>query len=70
MSGLPESIKTWQMVEPGGKDRETGESRPGKLELKEIPVPELGPDEVLIEETFHEAHERPPEKRIVLTPDF
>jgi len=37
------------MVEPGGKDRETGESRPGKLELKEIPVPELGPDEVLVE---------------------
>ena len=23
-----------------------------------------------IEETFHEAHERPPEKRIVLVPDF
>ncbi len=34
---VPDKIKTWQMVEPG------------KLELKEIPVPELGDNDVLVE---------------------
>ena len=34
---VPDKIKTWQMVEPG------------KLELTEIPVPELGDDDVLVE---------------------
>ena len=34
---VPDKIKTWQMVEPG------------KLELKEIPVPELADNDVLVE---------------------
>ncbi len=34
---VPDKIKTWQMVEPG------------KLELTEIPVPELGDNDVLVE---------------------
>jgi 6-hydroxycyclohex-1-ene-1-carbonyl-CoA dehydrogenase len=42
-------IQTWQMVQPWGRDQETGEKIPGKLELTSIPVPELQPDEVLVE---------------------
>jgi 6-hydroxycyclohex-1-ene-1-carbonyl-CoA dehydrogenase len=42
-------IKTWQMVEPTARNKETGEVTPGKLELKEIPVPALKPGEVLVE---------------------
>ena len=41
MAGLPDTIHTWQMVRPWGKDKETGEKIPGIIELKEIPVPEL-----------------------------
>ncbi len=49
MVGIPDSIQTWQMVQPTTFDRETKESTPGKLEKKEIPVPELQPGEVLVE---------------------
>ncbi len=49
MSGIPSVIQTWQMVTPTSKDRETGEVTPGKLEKKEIPVPELNDGEVLVE---------------------
>ncbi len=49
MSTVPDKIKTWQMVEPTRKDKETGQIIKGRLELKEIPVPELGPGEVLVE---------------------
>lgn len=49
MGGIPEKIQTWQMVQPTTRDRETGEVTPGKLEKTEIPVPELGPGEVLVE---------------------
>jgi 6-hydroxycyclohex-1-ene-1-carbonyl-CoA dehydrogenase len=49
MSGIPKTIKTWQMVQPTRRNKETGEVIPGKLELKEIPVPALAPGEVLVE---------------------
>jgi 6-hydroxycyclohex-1-ene-1-carbonyl-CoA dehydrogenase len=37
------------MVQPWTKDKETGEKMPGKLERTSSPVPELQPDEVLVE---------------------
>ncbi|MGD0489320.1 MAG: 6-hydroxycyclohex-1-ene-1-carbonyl-CoA dehydrogenase [Syntrophorhabdales bacterium] len=49
MAGVPTSIKTWQMVAPCSKNKETGEVIPGKLEKTEIPVPELKGGEVLVE---------------------
>ncbi len=49
MSNVPDKIQTWQMVQPWSKNKETGEKIPGKLERTEIPVPELGPGEVLVE---------------------
>jgi len=49
MGGVPDKIITWQMVQPTMKNKETGEIIPGKLEKKEIPVPELGPGDVLVE---------------------
>jgi 6-hydroxycyclohex-1-ene-1-carbonyl-CoA dehydrogenase len=49
MSNVPEKILTWQMVQPTSQNRETGEVVPGKIEKTEIPVPELQPDEVLVE---------------------
>ncbi len=49
MAGVPTSIKTWQMVTPFSKNRETGEVTQGKLEKTEIPVPGLKDGEVLVE---------------------
>jgi 6-hydroxycyclohex-1-ene-1-carbonyl-CoA dehydrogenase len=49
MTKLPKEIKTWQMVQPTVRDRETGEVTPGKLEKTSIPVPELKAGEVLVE---------------------
>ena len=49
MAAIPDKIQTWQMVQPTTFDRETKETTPGKLEKKEIPVPELQPGEVLVE---------------------
>ena len=49
MGTVPEKILTWQMVQPTVFNRETKETTPGKLEKKEIPVPELKPGEVLVE---------------------
>ncbi len=49
MAGKPDSIQTWQMVRPWAKDKETGETIAGVIEKAEIPVPELGEDEVLVE---------------------
>jgi len=49
MAKIPDKIKTWQMVQPTTKNKETGEVTPGKLEKKEIPVPELAPEDVLVE---------------------
>lgn len=42
MGNVPDTIQTWQMIQPFKKDRETGEVTPGKLEKAQIPVPELG----------------------------
>jgi len=49
MAAIPEKIQTWQMVQPTTFNKETKEATPGKLEKTEIPVPELGPGEVLVE---------------------
>lgn len=49
MSTVPDKIKTWQMVQPTVRNKETGETTPGRLELVEIPVPELKAGEVLVE---------------------
>ena len=49
MANVPDTIQTWQMVQPTAKDKETGELIPGKHEKKEIPVPELAPGDVLVE---------------------
>jgi 6-hydroxycyclohex-1-ene-1-carbonyl-CoA dehydrogenase len=49
MAAIPDKILTWQMVQPTSRDRETGEVTPGRIEKKEIPVPELKSGEVLVE---------------------
>jgi len=46
---VPVKIQTWQMVQPTSRDRESGEVTAGMLEKTEIPVPELGAGEVLVE---------------------
>jgi 6-hydroxycyclohex-1-ene-1-carbonyl-CoA dehydrogenase len=47
---VPEKIQTWQMVEGPTYDKEAGKvTAPGKLEKTEIPVPELGPNDALVE---------------------
>ena len=43
MASVPDVIHTWQMVEAGKG------GKPGKLVKTTIPVPELGPDEALVE---------------------
>ncbi len=48
MSGLPDNIETWQMVEPTSSNRETGEIKPGKIVKTNIPVPDLQPGEALV----------------------
>ncbi|VEN73956.1 6-hydroxycyclohex-1-ene-1-carbonyl-CoA dehydrogenase [Candidatus Desulfarcum epimagneticum] len=49
MSALPDGIQTWQMTRPAVRDKETGEVTPGKIEKTTIPVPDLKPDEALVE---------------------
>ena len=49
MGGVPDNIQTWQMVQPTSRNKETGETTPGKIEKTQIPVPELRPGEVLVE---------------------
>ena len=49
MTAVPETIRTWQMVRPTSRSKETGEVVSGVLERAEIPVPELSPGEVLVE---------------------
>src|SRR5512136_341022 len=49
MADVPTTIKTWQMVTPWAKNRETGEVTQGKLEKTEIPVPALKEGEVLVQ---------------------
>ncbi len=49
MAAAPDKILTWQMTQPTLKNRKTGEVTPGRIEKTEIAVPELKPDEVLVE---------------------
>ncbi|RLC76370.1 MAG: 6-hydroxycyclohex-1-ene-1-carbonyl-CoA dehydrogenase [Chloroflexi bacterium] len=49
MANVPDTIQTWQMVQPWTRDKETGEKTPGVLELTSIPAPELAEGEVLVE---------------------
>ena len=49
MAATPDSIQTWQMVQPTRKDKDSGEITPGIMEKKEIAVPELAPGDVLVE---------------------
>jgi 6-hydroxycyclohex-1-ene-1-carbonyl-CoA dehydrogenase len=49
MTTVPDKISTWQMVQPAVYNKETKESTPGKLEKKELPVPELKEGEVLVQ---------------------
>ena len=49
MGGVVNMIWTWQMVQPTSFNKETKETTPGKLEKKQIPVPQLQPGEVLVE---------------------
>ena len=49
MASAPDKIQTWQMTQTYHKDKQTGEVIPGKLERTEIPVPELGEGDVLVE---------------------
>lgn len=49
MSDIPDKINTWQMVEGPFFDKEVKKvTRPGKLEKREIPMPELGAGEALV----------------------
>jgi 6-hydroxycyclohex-1-ene-1-carbonyl-CoA dehydrogenase len=49
MSRIPDEIQTWQMVQPWSRDKESGETRPGKLVRTSLPVPKLEAGEVLVE---------------------
>jgi len=49
MAGIPDKIKTWQMVQPTTFDRETKKVTPGKIEKTELPVPELKAGQALVE---------------------
>jgi 6-hydroxycyclohex-1-ene-1-carbonyl-CoA dehydrogenase len=49
MAAVPDKIMTWQMVQPTARNKETGETIPGKLAKVEIPTPQLKEGEVLVE---------------------
>ena len=49
MAALPDGIQTWQMTQPGARDKETGKITPGKLSKTTIPVPDLSPGQALVE---------------------
>ncbi len=49
MAAIPDKIQCWQMVQPWSKNKETGEKIPGKLERTEIPMPEIGDGDALVE---------------------
>lgn len=49
MAAVPDKIMTWQMVQPTARNKETGETIPGKLAKAEIPTPPLKEGEVLVE---------------------
>jgi len=72
MLSAPDKIKTWQMARPAIFDSETNKTIPGILEKTESPLLELVETRPMsaIADTFEENHKNPPDKRIVLTPDF
>lgn len=49
MVTIPDKIQTWQMKKPWARSKETNEIIEGKLELTELPVPELKSGEALVE---------------------
>jgi 6-hydroxycyclohex-1-ene-1-carbonyl-CoA dehydrogenase len=49
VSETPDEIQTWQMVQPWSRDKETGQTTPGKLVRTSLPVPKLEPGEALVE---------------------
>jgi 6-hydroxycyclohex-1-ene-1-carbonyl-CoA dehydrogenase len=49
MLKIPDKVSAWQMVRPTHINKDTGEVIPGKLEKTVVPVPDLKPDEVLVE---------------------
>lgn len=49
MAAVPDMIQTWQMLQPASHNKKTGDVISGKMEKAEIPVPDLGPGEVLVE---------------------
>jgi 6-hydroxycyclohex-1-ene-1-carbonyl-CoA dehydrogenase len=49
MAAVPDKILTWQMVQPTSRNKETKEITPGKIEKKEIPVPDIKPGQALVE---------------------
>ena len=49
MADIPDKIKTWQMVEGPAFDKETRKiTAPGRLEMAELPMPQLAEDEALV----------------------
>src|SRR4030066_1220377 len=48
MATIPDKIETVKMVQPTTKNKDTGEVIPGKLAKASIPVPTLGPGDVLV----------------------
>ncbi|MFN2356863.1 MAG: alcohol dehydrogenase catalytic domain-containing protein [Desulfotignum sp.] len=49
MANVPDTIQTWQMIQPFKKDRDTGDVTPGTLKKTQIPVPKLAPGDVLVQ---------------------
>ncbi len=49
MGTVPDKILTWQMVRPTSYEKDSDKKVPGKIEKREIPVPKLMSDEVLVE---------------------
>lgn len=49
MSKIPEKIQTWQMTKPWSKDPKTGQVTEGMLDRTEISIPQLQPNEALVE---------------------
>jgi 6-hydroxycyclohex-1-ene-1-carbonyl-CoA dehydrogenase len=50
MADIPDKIQTWQMVQGPVVDKETKKvTSPGRLEKSVIPMPDLGPDEALVQ---------------------
>lgn len=49
MTSIPDTIATWQMLQPETRDSATSVTIPGRLELVELPVPALAAGEVLVE---------------------